>query len=114
MRYLRNRKNISMHLGRVDRVDGRWLNSFVVVNFWTTILECNWGFTRKMGCFNANFSTPPLIMLVLNVMIPASTGLSISTITFRIRRTADHFNGTAGQHLSLLLFISLGLGKHEV
>lgn len=27
--------------------------------------------TRKMGCFNANFSTPPLMMLVLKVMIPA-------------------------------------------
>ena len=27
--------------------------------------------TKKMGCLSANFSTPPLMMLVLKVMIPA-------------------------------------------
>ena len=27
--------------------------------------------TRKMGCFKANFSTPPLMILVLKVMMPA-------------------------------------------
>ena len=29
--------------------------------------------TRKIGCFRANFSTPPFMMLVLKVIIPAWT-----------------------------------------
>ena len=32
--------------------------------------------TKKMGCFSANFSTPPLMMLVLKVTIPAYTEVS--------------------------------------
>ena len=34
------------------------------------------GRTRKIGCFSANLSTPPLMTLVLNVMIPACRGAS--------------------------------------
>lgn len=30
--------------------------------------------TRKMGCLSANFSTPPLMTDVLNVMMPAYQG----------------------------------------
>lgn len=52
--------------------------------------------TKKMGCFKANFSTPPLMMLVLNVMIPAwkphQWGQDETT------ENAHHFNGaTEGQ-----------------
>lgn len=31
--------------------------------------------TKKIGCLRANFSIPPLIMLVLKVIIPAYTFL---------------------------------------
>lgn len=29
------------------------------------------GLTKKIGCLRANFSTPPLMMLVLKVITPA-------------------------------------------
>lgn len=44
------------------------------------------GQTRKIGCFSANFSTPPLIMLVLKVMIPAISMAPQNDIYISMRR----------------------------
>lgn len=69
--------------------------------------------TRKIGCFNANFSTPPLIMDVLRVMIPAYTythtqNLPSNPFHLPSRLTGNengktyHLDSTTERQLSLL------------
>lgn len=44
------------------------------------------GRTRKIGCLSANFSTPFLMMLQLNVMMPAYLALSICGTSHKLSR----------------------------
>lgn len=46
------------------------------------------GRTRKMGCLSANFSTPFLMMLQLNVMMPAYLALSICDASQTLTRSS--------------------------
>lgn len=46
------------------------------------------GRTRKIGCLSANFSTPFLMMLQLNVMMPAYLALSICDASQTLTRSS--------------------------
>jgi hypothetical protein len=54
--------------------------------------------TKNIGCFKANFSTPPLIILVLNVMIPACKK-KVPRRWYVTIVIAYHLNGSAERHL---------------
>ena len=54
--------------------------------------------TKNIGCFKANFSTPPLITLVLNVMIPACQK-KVPRRWYVTIAIAYHLNGSAERHL---------------
>ena len=86
------------HLGGIHRIDRRRLKGlgFNIQQLRRrnrVVLH-----TKNIGCFKANFSTPPLIILVLNVMIPAckKKGLRRWYGTIAI---AHHLNGSAERHL---------------
>lgn len=56
--------------------------------------------TRNIGCFSANFSTPPLMMLVCSVMIPACrTECEPFLMRGQHLTVPYHLNGTAERHL---------------
>lgn len=62
------------YLRRVHRIDWGRLEEILMRS--AGIRPCVTVHTKKMGCFRANFSTPPLMMLVLKVIIPACTRIS--------------------------------------
>ena len=55
--------------------------------------------TRKIGCFSANFSIPFLMMLQLNVMIPAYALSSDPRFTIDPSLFSYHLNRSAERHL---------------
>lgn len=66
---------------------------------WDVPEGSKWRRTRKMGCFRANFSIPPFIMLVLNVMMPAwDEGASVCFVHVYIWQ-AYHLDRATERHL---------------